>query len=261
MVKPVLLGYEVDKEINSIIEATLATQQAILTVSLQECHEVHTFYEAKEVEKLVSLFEKKIDQCFIADGHHRFEALKLIKNDKKVKGGDYHGLLCCYFSFEQLKICGYHRAITLKDISFDEVLSCIQKFGSINKISSFQSPGKKHELVIVYDKNYYIFEWNKDLIDDRDEITFDVDLFNQYVMKGIFDESNHRSDGLVTYIEGNLSAQSVLEKTDKDGLCLFIFHPIDKEDLEEASRIGRILPPKSTWFLPRIRSGIINAYI
>jgi len=267
MVKPILLAYKKSKNINNFIHEVIENQESFFEVEFKESQEVHAIWEVSKgenIQKLKQLFATEIKQSYIADGHHRRQTtINLFENkDSKAKYQEsLSGVLTIYFSFDQLKIFDYNRIIVPftkgKAMIFMARLS--QHF-NIRPLKSAKKPQKKHEITMYLHKQWYLLEWKKSVLKAHkgQMVIFDAYLLNKYVLEEIVGIEEIRTDRRIKYVDGNSTFnrfQEIVRDNKKAvGFCLY---PISAKELRVIAENNLTLPPKSTWFEPRIKNGMI----
>lgn len=263
MVKPVLLGFREQPALKTYLKSHVK-KDPWLEIEFKESSEKHSLWKLSQdidIETLKSLF-LDVDEAIIADGHHRCEAVVKIHDSvtKEDKIQDL-GMLVFYVPFSQLRIYDYYRVIDLKDTLSDiEFISKIAKWTKINKIESPRFPVKKHELVMYINQEWFTVTWKKKVVNKYkgDLPLLDNSLFSELILKKTVGVTDIRTDTRMNYYAGKLSLEGIKKKTNRlPQAVAFLFHPVDMEELIETVQHGSTLPPKSTWFEPRVKNGII----
>ena len=122
-------------------------------------------------------------------------------------------------------------------------------------------PADKHEMALYINREWYRLRWRKKLLTkyDEDLPIIDTDLLNHEILEGILGIDNVRADTRITYVESVSGFGKLVDKTEKGELkAAFYLFPITIEDFVAVAEAGESLPPKSTWFEPRIKNGMIS---
>lgn len=266
LVKPVLLTYMEQKSIQDLLHQ-LTTQALPTTVfafkAQDQVHKIWRITAATTIETLQNLFQIHVPQVYIADGHHRIEASKWVHQLDKQDGAipKHDAFLCALFASNALDICAYHRKVQLSDaLITDDLLSKIGVFAEIEAMEKPTLPRHKFELGLFVNNQYYLLKWKAEYLQNSDSqyVMLDVVLLNQHIFKSILGIENIRSDKRITYPEGPLTLDEILPTTlQPDGEAIFVMYPVQIEDLMAIVDDGGIMPPKSTWFEPRMRNGFL----
>lgn len=267
MVKPVLLAYNKVSEIDDLMDQVIENQEVFFTVHFESTGEKHTIWELKDskiAQGITKLFGNKVKQSYIADGHHRVKtAILLHQTDKKNEMMDTRikSVLSLYFSWDNLSIYDYNRCVeifqTVSPLQFLVELSHVCK---IKKIKYGKKPNKKHQMTMLIYGEWYRLEWKKKVLKRHEDhqVLFDTFLLNEYVLEKIVGIEDVREDFRVKYIDGVVGIPGLEELVAKSenrvGFCMF---PIAAEDLKAIADKGLTLPPKSTWFEPRVKNGLL----
>ena len=264
MIKPVLLAYEGNKDINLFIAKEMDSLRPFFKLDFEETQESHTLYaitDGKKVAKLQKLFKEKVKKCYIADGHHRVSTSWILSKGDHLRKDQLNSLLSVYFPFEELDIYDYNRSIQLQeDMTEAQIVVRLSKVFKILELDAAAKPKKKHHITMQLGKMWYLLKWKKKILEkyNSDGLVLDADLLNRYVLNDILEVEDIRTDLRVKYIAGTLGTdgvekQSMVEQR-RVGFCLF---PVTKQELKYIADNGLNLPPKSTWFEPRIKNGVI----
>ena len=263
MIKPVLLAHEPNQELKEIYKK-VQLKKTFLEIDFKEEDAVHKIWkisEAGAVNQIIKLFDEHFEKSYIADGHHRVSTGTLLHQNKKRSKMGFGNILSIYFSFEDLIIYDYNRVVSiLREISPTVIMAKLSKFFKIKMIKNFRKPKEKHEIIFAIDKEIYQLKWKKKYLipDDGDNLILDARLLNQHVFGEIMGIHDVRNDSRISYIGGILGIEGVKKQMlKKDYSVGFLLYPIQKEELKHVADSNSTLPPKSTWFEPRIKNAII----
>lgn len=267
MVKPVLIAYDKVEEIDSFINNIIKNQPKFLSIEFENTVESHTLWQvtdSKELKQIKKLFSDYVPKSYIADGHHRVKTCQLL-NETNTKNAELDtslkSVLSLFFSWDQLSIYEYNRCIdAFQNYSPIHFMAELSKVCSIQRIKSPKKPKAKHELTMCLYGEWYRLKWKKSILKKHanKDVLFDTYLLNKYILNDILDITNVREDQRLRYIDGVVGTDSLQELVNENenrvGFCLY---PIAKEDVKTIAEHNGTLPPKSTWFEPRIKNGII----
>jgi len=263
MVKPILLGYKGVPKLQQWMEAYMKKYKPMQVVDFDEtneCHKVWGVAEGSAVEYLRGVFAKNIKQSYIADGHHRCStaiALSQTKEHPLVREGML-GILTVYISFEQLRIYDYNRCLeVLREVSAVEIMVRLSQYCTIKPLSKIQKPKKKHTFTVIVDGQCYKLKWKSKYLKSKATL-LDADLLNQYLINGICNIKDVREDHRITYVDGVSGVPGMLAEVSKSKYRLGVFlYPVAADELQAVADRGETMPPKSTWFEPRIKNGML----
>lgn len=265
MIKPVLLAYEESEGINKFITKFISQNTPFFKIELTHDGEKHIVWEINriaDINTLQSLFKSDVPVSYIADGHHRASiTTRLVKKKYLHDTDDHPGLLCAFFPFTDLIIYDYNRVVQFPaKMSPLKFIAKLSAFAKIKPISTPRKPSKKHEMSIYIANEWYLIHWKKSIINKYTAAgdALDVDLFNTYILTKIIGIDNIKDTNNVKYVAGVLGIEAVVSLCSNNissfGCCLF---PLSKEEVKSTAEAHGVLPPKSTWFEPRIRNGLI----
>jgi len=266
IIKPVLITYAPDLEIKEILQQHIDPKLLLFHIWFEKAQQTHEFYLMPDELmqcKMMDLFRLKIQDAYIADGHHRMAAMSdILEARPQLIDQGLHFILSAWFDFEELSILSYNRIIDIgPKLNEREFLEVLQKYGKLKKSKGDHLPKNKFELIVIFQKEIYILNWHESLVQGmkkKNGIAFDVDLFNDFILKDGLHFHDIRRDPRIKYVEGVKGLKSVLKHTDiNPQLAGFIFFPIHHDEFKDTADRAKILPPKSTWFEPRIRNGLI----
>ena len=267
MIKPVLLTHPPVPEIRAVLDSIKNNNHPILSLFLEEEKEYHKIWPVTDpdnIDHLIRLYRDTIDTLYIADGHHRSSTtIRLLKN-RLLSGHapDATAILSCYFSFDQLKIYDYNRVIDVfSNLSPVRFIALLSEYATVKPIKSARKPKQKFECTMYIQKEWYSVTWKKKYINaelKNNKIILDTTLVNHWIMEKILQIKDVRTTKLVQYFEGKSGLEPLVKEVNKNpnlvGICIY---PVDIMEVVAFSDQGMNLPPKSTWFEPRIKNGLL----
>ncbi len=229
----------------------------------------HTFWVIDDDavnEKLDELFETKVPHTYIADGHHRTAAAALVAKEKAEQNPnhtgeeDYNYIMAVLFPHNQLKIMDYNRV--LKDLNGhtpQEVIDLLKENFDVEEWNGQYKPEKKHTFGMYLDGKWYKLTAKPHTYNDDDPIDgLDVTVLTKYVLEPIFGIEDLRRSKRIDFV-GGIRGLGELERRVNSGemAAAFALHPVSMEELMRIADTGNIMPPKTTWFEPKLRSGLV----
>lgn len=262
---PVFLTYRDHEEIVKFIDDVIKNLEPEYDITDEKDVE-HIFYVLKD-DQLINKMEKyfqNVDILFIADGHHRSASAtnvwKIKKQQNKNHTGteDYNFFLSVIFPAEQLRILPYNRVVKdLNNLSNEEFINKLKNIFNIEQ-NGKKEPEKKHEICMYLDNKWYTLSVKNKYISDDPVDSLDVAILQNNVLDKILSISNPRTDKRVKFV-GGIRGVSELENLVNSGnfKVAFSMFPTSIHDLIEVAAANKIMPPKSTWFEPKLRSGLV----
>lgn len=263
MVKPVLICHLPNKDLSALLKHHRDHHSPALTVKLSENDTVHRVWPIhdKSTIKQLQHLAGFVDHAYIADGHHRSKVLQqLNKSSKRHKL--YLGRVCsAYFDFDDVQILDYNRMVEIKrNISLSEFMQELEKkFIVKREKQAFKAKGK-HDLSMLLSDQWYQLSWKPEILKkyQKHGVILDHQVFDHEVLNKILHIKNVKTDKSITYFSGEESLQEIEKKlSGKPRTAAFFIHPVEIEQMVQLTEEGKTLPPKSTYFVPRLCNGIV----
>ena len=264
---PVFLTYKHLDEIDSLINEFKENKEADYDF-VSEDGIGHTFWVLDDkalIERLESYFAQ-IDYLYVADGHHRSASAAIVGKQRKEKNPNHRGdeeynyFLSVLFPDNQLKILDYNRVVKdLNGLSEDDLISEISKKFEINNSDSSVLPANKREMGMYLSGQWYSLKAIQGTWEDSDPVNrLDVAILYNNLLNPVLNIGDLRKDERIDFV-GGIRGLGELEKRVNSGemAVAFSLFPTSIEDLMAIADSGDVMPPKSTWFEPKLRSGLI----
>jgi uncharacterized protein (DUF1015 family) len=261
---PVLLAYKSQADIDSILEET--TQQSPLVDVTADDGVQHTFWKIDDdatIEQLTRAFDA-MDAIYIADGHHRSASASRVAKSHELYDGsgdqssDY--FLSVIYPHNQMNILDYNRVITdLNGLSKEALLEKIKSAFSVTEEAEAVRPLKATEFGMYLDGQWYRLNINPELIPNDPVASLDVSLLADNLIEPILGISDQRTDNRIDFV-GGIRGLGELERRVNSGemAIAFSFYPTSMEALMAVADAGEVMPPKSTWFEPKLADGLVS---
>lgn len=258
---PIFLAYKANDTLQKIIS------QNTLNVPLYDfvCDDNvrHRVWKVeKEYNKQIAECFENISALYIADGHHRAaSAVKVaLKRRQKYddKNAEYNYFLSVIFDERQLHILPYNRIVLDLNLkSEDEILESISKYFDIKECPVQKEIANRHEFEMLLEDKFYILKAKEEIIADDTIKSLDVSILQDFVLEPIFGIKDPRTDNRIKFA-GGIRGVEFLESELKcgRGKVAFLMHPTSMTELFAVADENKLMPPKSTWFEPKLRSGI-----
>lgn len=264
-IKPVLLAYENDHNLDQWMDVYFSENPKSFSYYFNdsdENHEVWAVTDEVNIGFIRDSFHNNIKYGYIADGHHRCATLTKLKNSGALENFIMPGILSIYIPFSDLKIYDYNRLVEMPfGLNATKLVAELAKLFDIEVLEKPRKPLAKHEIVCILRKDWLSLKWKASKIKEflsRNDNDFDASMLNEFVLNKIFKIDDVKTDLSISYFEGNAPMQKIEKNlVQNTNLAAFLLHPISKEELIAIASQGRNLPPKSTWFEPRIKNGLL----
>jgi uncharacterized protein (DUF1015 family) len=269
-IKPVLLTYPTVDEVAIFLKKIVETKTPFQSVEYKNAtHDFWVLEEAEDYNYLVQLFEEKVEKAYIADGHHRAATLaryyNYTLNRLKVlpENSPYNYLFSAFFSTNELTIADYNRVVNVgEDFDKHQFLEALSPFAAVHLHFEPIKPTRKHEVVLIINKQFYQIVWKPEILAPINSQLekLDVSLLNTHILSTVLKIADVRNDTNITYIGGDKGLEGVWEKVRKENSQKigFLLYPISTEDFITIVDTEGVMPPKSTYFMPRIQNAFVN---
>lgn len=262
---PIFLAYRSKQVIDEIVENTKKTAPLYYFTAIDGiAHHVWRIHNTSEVNTLRKAFEE-IDSIYIADGHHRAaSAVKVGLKRRKENAGftgteEFNFFLSVLFPHDQLMIMDYNRAVKdLNGLSKEEFLTKIKDSFEVEKVgSSAYKPDQKGKVGMFLEGDWYELTAKKALREITDPVlSLDVSLLQNYLLYPVLGIKDPRTDKRIDFIGGIRGLSELEKRCNSDMKVAFAMYPTSIDELFHVSDAGMLMPPKSTWFEPKLRSGL-----
>lgn len=227
-------------------------------------HRVWVVDDTSIVQRISATFKNEIPCTYIADGHHRAaSAAKVRKALGKNAGPEADKFLTTLFPANELKILPYNRVVKdLNGMSEEDFISALQDDFSISAYDIPVEPSAIHEFGMYLNKKWYHLTALEGSYGDDPIGVLDVTILSNNVLEKHLDINDQRTDKRIDFV-GGIRGLSELEKRVDSGemKVAFSFHPVSIEQLFTIADSGNVMPPKSTWFEPKLRDGLLTHLI
>ncbi len=265
---PVFLTYRTEGDIQELIEQCMAADPLYDFESDDGIR--HTFYSVDDesmIARLTNAF-KNVDVLYVADGHHRAASGAKVGHKRRTEHPDYNGdepfntFLVVIFPHEQLHIMDYNRVVRdLNGRSKSEFCAQVKEKFEVQEYASDESyrPPMPHHFGMYIDGKWYALKAKAGTFDDSDPVeVLDVSILQNNLLEPILGIENPREDNRIDFV-GGIRGLGELENLVDSGeyKLAFAMFPTSIEQLMKVADAGKVMPPKSTWFEPKLRSGVI----
>ena len=267
--EPVFFTYPAVAEIDCIVENIVTSQKPDYDFVANDGfgHDFWVVRDEDTIKEIVELFKTKVPFTYVADGHHRTAAAALVGNEKKKNNPkhtgneEYNFFLAVHFPDNQLKIIDYNRVVRdLNGLLPEELLKALSKnFIVTDQGSEMFKPTKLHEFSMYIVGRWYSFVARPGTYDDNDPIgVLDVTILSNLVLDQILGIKDLRTDKRIDFIGGIRGLGELKRRVDNGEMKVaFALYPVSMNQLIDIADTGNIMPPKTTWFEPKLRSGLV----
>ena len=266
-IEPVFFAYRDDAELSQIVSDTVKGESVCrFTDENGFIHEFWVIDNDATVARITEIFTTRVDAFYVADGHHRTAAAARVGAEKRAQNPNHTGneeynfFMAVCFPETQLKIIDYNRVV--KD------LNGLTKEAFLEKLSEdfvVEPAGKEichpkalHNFSLYLDGEWYSFTAKPGRYDDSDPIgVLDVTILSNLVLDKILGIKDLRTDSRIDFVGGIRGLGELCRRVDsREMKVAFALYPVSMEQLIAIADSGKIMPPKTTWFEPKLRSGL-----
>lgn len=268
-IEPVFFSYKAVPEIDAIVENIVKNEKPEYDFTAEDGfgHHFWPVNNAETNKKLEALFNTKVPFTYVADGHHRTAAAARIGLEKKSQNPNHTGneeynfFMAVHFPDNQLKIIDYNRVV--KDLNGKtevEFLDSLKQSFHVELIGEgIYKPAKLHEFSMYLAGKWYKLTAKEGTFNDNDPIgVLDVTILSKQVLEPLLDIKDLRTSNRIDFVGGIRGLGELKKRVDSgDMKAAFALYPASLKQLIDIADSGNIMPPKTTWFEPKLRSGLV----
>lgn len=266
--EPVFFTYPAVAEIDKIIADIVTTQKPEYDFVAPDGfgHHFWVIDNDATIKKLIELFAK-VPSTYVADGHHRTAAAALVGAEKRRENPNYTGseefnyFLAVHFPDNQLQIIDYNRVVKdLNGHSEKELLEMLKTdFEVVPMGADIYKPDQLHTFSMYLNGEWYKLVAQKGRFNDNDPIgVLDVTILSNLVLDKILGIKDLRTDKRIDFVGGIRGLGELKRRVDNGEMKVaFALYPVSMKQLIDIANSGNIMPPKTTWFEPKLRSGLV----
>lgn len=261
---PIFLTYRKNQEISKTVEAWVDAHQPVYDFVQDDVQQTVWVVDDEAVTSKLQTAFANVDALYIADGHHRCASAVRVGEMRRAENPSYTGqeefnfFLAVAFADSDLEIMDYNRVV--KDLagkSFDEFLNEIEQSFDVSKIDGAQHPTKKHSFSMYYNNQWYCLVAKYGTFDQNDPVAqLDVSILQNNLLAPVLKISDPKNDDRIDFIGGIRGLKELEKRANSDMQIAFAMYPTTVDDLMSIADANKIMPPKSTWFEPKLLSGL-----
>ncbi len=260
---PIFLAYRDSDVVNAIV-SRVKQSDAVYDFTSEDgiTHRVWIIDDVNDINAIKSVFEG-ISDIYIADGHHRAASAVRVGFMKRVENPDYTGdeefnyFLSVLFPESELKILPYNRTVKdLNGLSADEFFDKLKVVADIEEKDSSFEPSQPGSVGMYLDGKWYKVHFHDELMVDDPVEGLDVSVLQNNILGPILGIDDPRTDSRIDFIGGIRGLSELERRCSLDMKVAFSMYPTSIQQLFDVADAGMLMPPKSTWFEPKLRSGI-----
>lgn len=268
-VEPVFFAYPANRKIDDIV-AKIIKEKPLYDFVAKEDGFGHRFWvidDKKTIDEIVRIFKEEIPSMYIADGHHRSAAAALVGQEKKENNPhhtgkeEYNYFMTVIFPDNQLNVIDYNRVVKdLNGLSKEQFLDAMKDSFEVKDMGTeIYKPSKLHEFSVYLDGHWYKLNAKNGTYNDSDPIgVLDVTILSNLVLDKILGIKDLRTDKRIDFVGGIRGLGELKRRVDNGEMKVaFALYPVSMQQIINIADTGNIMPPKTTWFEPKLRSGLV----
>lgn len=264
--EPVFFAYKNNEALKKLLNEWIDNNKPVydFTSSDDISHTLWVVDDDNVIEKIVDIFSK-MDALYIADGHHRSASSYRVGKKLREQTGDtkaeFNYILAVAFAKDELAIMDYNRVVKdLNGLTKEEFLKKAEEKFAVNLIGDLKEyrPTQKHHFSMYLDGNWYSLWAKEGTFDDKDAVkSLDAYILQENLLSPVLNIEDPRTSERIEFVGGIRGIEFLKQKVDnKEGAVAFAVYPVSMDDLFKVADSGEVMPPKSTWFEPKLRSGL-----
>lgn len=267
-IEPVFFAYPDNDVLNELIARYVATEPAYDFIAPIDGfgHKLWVISDEKDIDTVTKQFAE-MPALYIADGHHRSAAAALVGAEKAKQNPNHRGdeeynyFMAVCFPASQLTVLDYNRVVKdLNGMTSEQFLEALTKnFVVENKGSEIYKPAQLHEFSLYLDGIWYALTAKQGTYDDTDPIgVLDVDISSRLIIDELLGIKDLRSDKRIDFVGGLRGLAELKRRVDSGEMRMALaLYPVSMKQIMDIADSGNIMPPKATWFEPKLRSGLV----
>ncbi len=268
-IEPVFFSYKAVPEIDAIVDSVVKNQEPAYDFVAEDGfgHHFWPVWDRQMNGEVERLFATRVPFTYVADGHHRTAAAARIGLERKAQNPDHTGrepynyFMAVHFPDNQLQILDYNRVIRdLNGLAESRLLEKLNGSFLVEEMGSeIYKPARIHEFSMYLSGSWYRLTAREGTFDDADPIgVLDVTILSRQVLGPVFDIQDLRTSTRIDFVGGIRGLGELQRKVDSGEMKVaFALYPVSMQQLINIADSGNIMPPKTTWFEPKLRSGLV----
>jgi uncharacterized protein (DUF1015 family) len=227
-------------------------------------HRVWVVHEPQTIHEITRIFEKQIPFTYIADGHHRAASAAKVRNAMgKDATPESAYFLTTLFPHDELRIMDYNRVVKdLNGLDTADFLEKLKKNFTVEKINEAFTPARLHQFGLYIEGSWYQLEALPGSFPNDPIGILDVSILQENILSPLLGIMDPRTDNRVDFVGGIRGLKELEKRVDSGQMkAAFSLYPVSMEQLFDIADSGQIMPPKSTWFEPKLRDGLLTHLI
>jgi len=228
-------------------------------------HTIWVINDSSSISQITALFEEAVPNTYIADGHHRAASAAKVRASLNGKAGESANyFLTTLFPASQLQIMDYNRVVKdLNNLPVETFLEQVGKDFDIEKTGETEvKPSGLHQFGLYIDNSWYLLTAKEGTFSNDPIGVLDVTILSNNILDKILGIKDQRTDKRIDFVGGIRGLDELVKKVDSGEMAVaFSLYPVSIQQLFDIADSGNVMPPKSTWFEPKLRDGLLTHLI
>jgi len=265
--EPVFFAYPDHPGLDAIVERVVKGEAEYdFTTDDGVGHHFWLISDPEDIHAIVDTFDREVEYTYVADGHHRTAAAALVGQERRKINPDHRGdeeynfFLAVHFPASQLTIIDYNRVVKdLNGLSPEEFLTELEEGFSIEPKGEVHKPTSLHNFSMYLEGKWYSLTAKPGTFNDEDPIgCLDVTVLSEQVLGPLLNITDLRKSKRIDFVGGIRGLDELSRRVDNGEMAVaFALYPVTMKQLMDIADNGMIMPPKTTWFEPKLRSGLV----
>ncbi|MEN8203414.1 MAG: DUF1015 family protein [Bacteroidota bacterium] len=266
--EPVFFAYPDHAELDTLVDKVVSgTPEYDFSTGDEVGHHFWLVDKGEDIKRIIEIFRNDIEATYVADGHHRTAAAALVGQERKELNREHSGdeeynfFLAVHFPASQLTIIDYNRVVKdLNGLSREELLKELEEgFVVEEKGAEVYKPVHLHDFGMYLEGSWYSLKAKPGTYNDDDPIgCLDVTVLSEQVLGPLLNISDLRKSKRIDFVGGIRGLEELSRRVDSGEMAVaFALYPVTMKQLMDIADNGMIMPPKTTWFEPKLRSGLV----
>ena len=261
---PVFLTFRNDSEFqNKISDVILRKPDIMFQAEDHTNHRLWKITNKRTIDDLIAYFSI-IPSLYIADGHHRAASAARVQKIRMVDNSNHHGdepynyFMAAIFPHDEVHILGYNRVIKdLGGLTQDRFFKLIQQKFTLKPLSKGAIPVNRHTFTMHFKNKWYELEATNKIISNDSVLRLDASILQNHLLEPVLGIDDPRTNNRIDFVGGIRGLDGLESRCEFDSELAFALYPVSIDELLKVADENKVMPPKSTWFEPKLRSGLI----
>ena len=255
---PVFLTFRNDGGFQSMISKICGKIKDINFIAENNTvHSLWKIHQPQHIEMIKAYFES-IPCLYIADGHHRAASASRVQALRENKDSLSNFFLGAIYPHDEMQILGYNRlAKDLAGLTSEDFISKIREKFQVTKLKQSEVPNRRYCFSMLLNKEWYRLEAKDEIIIQDSVLGLDASILQKHIMEPILKIDDPRTNDRIDFVGGIRGLKELERRCQLDAKVAFSLYAVTIDDLLKVSDEGKVMPPKSTWFEPKLRSGLV----